>query len=407
MKAPNFISDLKNILVREKILKQERFLRGEDFNIFSVMGMETSEVNTHSAIIASLLSPQGSHGCGDIFLKLFISAIPELSNFIFNTSDAQSQVEVSIGHVSEDYQEGGRMDIIITSHNRAIIIENKIDACDQPKQMYRYFEYAERTFPGQYKLIYLTKNGKQPSNDSISGKNYTLQYPKDFICLSYAQDIRQWIDICIVNAINKPLVRETLFQYKNLLNKLTSQDMESATLKELENLCSKPENIESLMWVHEHIEGIVNKIMQSHFVPQLEQLANKHGLKLLLKNDGKDWVNTQWMLFTYRSPDWNQFEIGFEFQKRGMQDCVSGYRYQDGKRKGINDERYLQLSQINCNDKHSSEGWPAYHYFDNQSNWLTEKMISKILDEDKTMLKVIETELSIFLNYAKDNNINL
>lgn len=407
MDISSFILKVKSILAHEKILKKERFQRGEDFNIFSVMGMETSEVNTHSAIVSSLLNPKGSHGCGDTFLKLFISIIPELKDFEFGTEKAQSRVEVSIGHVSQDYEEGGRLDILIESGGKAIIIENKIDACDQPHQMFRYYEYAEKHYKDKYKLIYLTKNGKLPSDNSIAGNGYTLQCSQDYFCLSYANEISRWIDLCIINAIQKPLLRETLVQYKNLLNKLTNQDMESTTRQELENICSQPENIESLMWIHEHIESIVNKIMQSHFVPLLQQIANKHNLEVRIKNDGKDWINTQWMNFAFYSSSWKQFEIAFEFQKRGMQDCVSGYRYQDGKRDGINNETYVQLSKIAIDNKRSSEGWPAFRYFDGHSNWITEKMIGKILKDKQAITQMIEGELIAYLENARAYNINL
>lgn len=400
-----FIHDIKTILTKEKILKQERFQRGEEFNIFSVMGMETSEVNTHSAIVASLLDPNGSHGCGDTFLKIFISIIPELQGFDFDTANAQSRVEVSIGRVSQDYEEGGRMDILVESGGKAIIIENKIDACDQPHQMFRYYEHAEKYYKGKYKLIYLTKNGRLPSKNSIEGKGYVLQCPKDFFCISYAKEISQWMDLCITSAIQKPLIRETLFQYKNLLNKLTNHDMESKTRQELENLCSQPENIESLMWIHEHIESIVNKIMQSKFVPLLQKIAENHNLEVRIKSN--DWVNTQWMNFAFYSSKWDMFEIAFEFQKRGMQDCVSGFRYQDGKRAGINNERYIHLSQIDIDSKCSSEGWPAFRYFDGKSNWITEKIMGIILKNEQAMMELIENELQTYLNYAQTQNIHL
>jgi len=38
---------------------------GENFNIFTVMGMQSNEVKTHSAIIGELLNPKGSHGLGE------------------------------------------------------------------------------------------------------------------------------------------------------------------------------------------------------------------------------------------------------------------------------------------------------------------------------------------------------
>ena len=46
-------------------------LRGEQFNIFKVCGIDHYELQ-HSAIIAELLNPQGSHGQGALYLKLFM-----------------------------------------------------------------------------------------------------------------------------------------------------------------------------------------------------------------------------------------------------------------------------------------------------------------------------------------------
>ena len=46
------INNIKQLLQIEKIKKKERKDRGELFNVFSTMRMETDEVYTHSAIIA-------------------------------------------------------------------------------------------------------------------------------------------------------------------------------------------------------------------------------------------------------------------------------------------------------------------------------------------------------------------
>ena len=51
---------------------------GENFNIFSVMGMERDEVKTHSRVIAERLNPKGSHSQGSVFLKIFFQEIESL-----------------------------------------------------------------------------------------------------------------------------------------------------------------------------------------------------------------------------------------------------------------------------------------------------------------------------------------
>src|SRR6056297_1174792 len=48
---------------------------GENFNIFSVLKIETDEVTTHSRFIAELLNPKGAHGQKDRFLKIFMNIL--------------------------------------------------------------------------------------------------------------------------------------------------------------------------------------------------------------------------------------------------------------------------------------------------------------------------------------------
>ncbi len=57
--------------IREKYEELSR-LNGENFNLFDILDRRTEEVKTHSAMIAELLIPKGSHGLGDEFLKLFL-----------------------------------------------------------------------------------------------------------------------------------------------------------------------------------------------------------------------------------------------------------------------------------------------------------------------------------------------
>ncbi|MGV3762696.1 PD-(D/E)XK nuclease family protein [Parapedobacter sp.] len=48
-------------------------LKGEKFNVFSILRLETSENRTHSVFIAELLNPQGSHLKKKVFLDSFLS----------------------------------------------------------------------------------------------------------------------------------------------------------------------------------------------------------------------------------------------------------------------------------------------------------------------------------------------
>ena len=149
---------IKQVLDTEQLQLEERKARGELFNIFEVLGMSSNEVHTHSPFIAELLNPNGTHGMGTTPLSLFVQIINgRVQNFDFDVNKAAAvYVEKSIGKIDESYEEGGRLDILIQSGFKAILIENKVYADDQYQQLIRYDTYAKRTFgKGNYLLLYL------------------------------------------------------------------------------------------------------------------------------------------------------------------------------------------------------------------------------------------------------------
>ncbi|MBO4581022.1 MAG: PD-(D/E)XK nuclease family protein [Bacteroidales bacterium] len=126
--------------------KEEARRRGEKYNIFSVLGLETNEVRTHSAFLASLLNPNGNHGVGNAFLDAFVNAM-HYEKLQLNTMESSVNVEYDTGN--------GRIDILISDNNKkAIIIENKIYAGDQPEQLKRYYNYAKSEFTNDFRLLY-------------------------------------------------------------------------------------------------------------------------------------------------------------------------------------------------------------------------------------------------------------
>lgn len=402
----SLIQNINNLLLKEKVQKQERFERGEDFNIFRVMHMESDEVYTHSAIIAELLNPKGSHGCGDTFLKLFLELLPSPFDLPFDTQNAKTDVEIVIGEITD--KEGGRMDVLVESKGQAIIIENKIYAGDRQNQMLRYYNYANNQYGrGNYRLLYLTLFGKSPS-DSSKG---SLEENEDFYCVSYAGEIKQWLLSCLTQAVQKPLVREIIVQYINLINKLTHQDMESNVKTELKKLCYNPQNMEALLWISNNFSSVVQEIMEEKFLPQLQEIAKANGFKLLIKNDGKDWLNTAWMSFSFRKDEWSVFEICFEFLSQQMRNCVSGFRYQDedpSQQYNIRRDVFDELRGMDLPHKVvSSERWPIYHSFlsSEENNWISEAVMQKILD--CVLKEEIQQELLYLAKRAEELKINL
>lgn len=59
------LDEVRLIVNRNRIEREEKRKRGELFNIFNVLDLRTNEVRIHSAFIAELLNPDGNHGLGD------------------------------------------------------------------------------------------------------------------------------------------------------------------------------------------------------------------------------------------------------------------------------------------------------------------------------------------------------
>ncbi|MBN1877757.1 MAG: PD-(D/E)XK nuclease family protein [Anaerolineae bacterium] len=181
------------------LVQQER----RTFNIFSILRSEDDEVNLHSRFLFELLNPQGTHGMGTRFLELFLEQVCPI---VFDLT------EVS---VQREYQ---NMDIFIANDaQQAIILENKIYAPDQPKQLLRYYKAVRKAGYRDVIVLYLTLYGDPPGAESAGNLD------DEVIALSYADDIVAWLEVCIEAVDAYPMLRETLAQYQRLIEGLTGQ----------------------------------------------------------------------------------------------------------------------------------------------------------------------------------------
>ncbi len=110
IKIEHLLQNVKTLINTQK--KNEK-LRGESFNIFSILKLEHYEEQTHSAFIKELLNPKGSHLMENAFFKLFIKMLKNkgIPNIADHLSFPIKKVltEKSIGKVKNT--EGGRIDI--------------------------------------------------------------------------------------------------------------------------------------------------------------------------------------------------------------------------------------------------------------------------------------------------------
>jgi hypothetical protein len=282
---------LQQVDLISKKHEQIEELTGENFNIFDILGVRSDELS-HSSFVSYLLSAKGKHGQKDLFLKLFITQLEtkfkyEKADVLnkFQTERSQAITEMSLGNKSSDVSNGGRIDIIIKDGTYNIIIENKIYAPDQEKQLVRYHNH-DRNAP----LIYLTLGDEMPSKDSISHEEKEIELKEgiDFISISYRNDIKNWIEECIKAVYDKPLIRETLRQYIFLINELTNQSNNKIMSKEIRSLITK-DNAGYIKMLNDELNGIISelrtKIFNSFILNDIK-LKDDSIIKITFSEDG-------------------------------------------------------------------------------------------------------------------------
>ena len=304
-------------------------ITGEGFNIFSIMKMESDEVRLHSRFIGELLNPFGKHNQGALFLKLFVEHVVnklELEIYIDEELEkATIIIEENIGLISDDYEKGGRIDLVIkpNGEKKVIVIENKIYAIDQHKQLVRYKQEYPKSI-----LLYLTLNGKQPDETSIKNdENNLLKKDHDFYCISYEEQILIWLKECIKYSYEKPLLRETISQYINLIKHLTHQTMNEDMNKELlSNISKNPEYIESAEIIYKSWLNVRFKIIENLKI-HIIKISNTLGLNLEFdetnglgsKYSGFWFFKSNWKycIYFYFDSDFEDLFIGIDTRKNG------------------------------------------------------------------------------------------
>lgn len=226
---------------------EEKVERGEEFNIFWLLGIESNELY-HSYIIAELLNPDSFHGQGNIFLKEFEKIVIEpikkkKSDFKFSfDSGVTTQSEYQIGEINKDYTEGGRIDILLTDKDgNKIIIENKIYANDQKNQLLRYRNYAQKDGK-DYLILYLSLYGANPSDFSAGG----LELDKDYFTISYKKEICNWLENCHKQVMDKNKVFYLVDSYLEMLQYLTKNKI-SGVFHEIIELLKSNQDVAKIL----------------------------------------------------------------------------------------------------------------------------------------------------------------
>lgn len=396
-KLESLLKQVSEIVAKEKTQQEEKRKRGENFNIFNVLGLSTSEVRLHSAFLAELLNPNGDHGLGDKFLQVFINDIVHKNkeSFAFDPQSAKVYVEYDIGTISEDYSEGGRIDLLIQDkNNQTIIIENKIDAGDQYKQLLRYNNYAKKKYNAeQYILLYLTKYGTSPTDESTGKQIF------NYSCIGYEEDILNWLENCVGIAALFPRVRETITQYISNLKEITNI-MSEDNKKELIELLKK--NMPAALSILEIEEEIKKEVRRNFIETIIKRIAEKNGFNI--SRDRDQFIQAKYgsdLLFESEE----EHKGAFVLSMYKTADVYYGVMLFDEQYKGVKGENVWKVEN---NMFPFGHGWIA----DTQSNCYWNRVSTIIsmqkeieMDEAENKEGTIAKEIDDALKVVKEKNL--
>lgn len=375
---------LEQVSVISNKYKDIAKITGENFNIFSVLRMQNDEVGLHSRFIGELLNPKGSHDQSGLFLKLFIQEIG-LKNEYTETqiNNAFVFIEENIGGISEDYETGGRIDLVIKfpDAKREIVIENKIWAVDQPKQLWRY----RQQYPNA-RLVYLTPFVKEPSKESL--KNIALN---QIICITYQNQIINWINNCVKESVNLPLIREVINHYLNTINSITNQSNNHTMSQDIvKTILNSKENIEAALNIEKNQDQWKNHLI-TQFFQRISQKLLEYNIKqhqFQIKYSEKyNWIN-------FTTPQLEEINLGMSYapQSTNFKACIIGFNWIDKTKR--NQEIIDKLAR---NGYKESPDYAGYKNDAKHLNW-DEDYFFKILDgslDDEFINKYLELEANI------------
>ena len=180
------------IQARVKVAEeQQRRIDRRLATAFNVFHLIEPDENKLSDILADLLDPKGSHGQGDLFLRLLFERV-DLGSAAKLTKNATVQREAPTHGILKYLR---RMDVFVEA-GALLVIENKLDSLEQHEQVKDYLAHLDTCLRGRKsRLIYLTPDGRQPESLSPTALLQEQENAR-LHCWSYQIELRAWLEDC-------------------------------------------------------------------------------------------------------------------------------------------------------------------------------------------------------------------
>lgn len=262
-----------------------------------------------SKIIAWLLNPLQTHGQGGIFLNLFVEELG-LETSIDECGRANVRTEVPITR--------GRLDILIGMKNLTIAIENKPWAGDQNEQLKTYFAHFDKLGRGRYLVLYLTREGTEPSEQSLckSAQHDRIGTGQLRLC-AYSGEIQRWLEKCRLRC-RADRVSTFLDEFCRYI-RTTLEGIKDKTMSDhlVDEIAGSAEKVSAAMQVAFLIDSLRKKLLL-HLRQQL--VDNLPGRTIELHDDPWQKFSGVTISFSEASP----YSFGLELQNSQFNRLVVG-----------------------------------------------------------------------------------
>ena len=158
---------------------------------FSVFHYFKENENLVSGIFADLLRPDGSHGQGTAFLRLFLDEIDRGGKAGIRKRQVYGSLERCSVYTEYPTSAARRIDIVLKLGDMWIGIENKPWAVEQPEQVQHYLEFLQQK-DAQTCVLYLSGLGDDAKTIQDDDHYLTIPY-------GYAKDgpsLAHWVAAC-------------------------------------------------------------------------------------------------------------------------------------------------------------------------------------------------------------------
>ena len=257
------------------------------YNLFETLEISGKEV-LMCRFLADLLNPEGSHGCGILFLKTFLEEVLQEKRM------PDSLLSHTI--VTKEYviDKDRRIDLVIQNADFFIPMEVKIYAGEQEGQCFDYFEHAKNS-----KMVYLTRFGDTPSLYSRKqrGESGILSLSQ-IQCISWSEDISGWLDRRL-GSLPQP-VEEAVQQYLDTIHRVSDGRKRKKMEKIMEVLHESPDYFAAGLEIERTMKQAKIKLIRmvfDDFKEAMEPLTKKYGLEL--ETDAK--------YYSYENPKHDRF----------------------------------------------------------------------------------------------------